>query len=146
MTLQPKGISQCECDVWSDTCSDCFIRFRMKPQCTNCHTAHAECKCGNTTEPWLRGGWDDNTKYIVKHTEAEKNTIRGWEEDRRKYMQKATDFYDQVWEVKECRECNKGFKVRGGRLSTCKACTRKIINDKDKYSEDLDGTGVKRNF
>lgn len=134
--LKPKGISQCECDVWKDTCSDCFIRGYIKPWCENCHKYFNDGKCGcSKPKPFIRKGWVDNTKIIVKHTEQEKETIRGWQKSRETMLQQASDFYNKCWQGGTCTECGAEFSVRGGKLDTCKKCTLEILNDKDKYKD-----------
>lgn len=133
--LKPKGISQCQCDVFTRTCSDCFIRGYVKPWCTNCHNDFNDGTCGcDKPNPYIRKGWVDNTSRIVKHTEEEKEIIRGWEEDRKKMMKRAENFYNKCWQGKTCTDCGAEFSVRGGKLDTCKNCTMKIF-DGENYKD-----------
>jgi len=134
--LAPKGISQCQCDCMVRTCSHCFISGLIKPWCDVCHTDvnDGRCKCDKPTT-YNKQGWADNTKYIVKHTPAEKTIIRGWIKKHNDMLKQSDHLYDTIWQGNECRDCGKSFKVRGGKIDTCKECTLKILNDSDMYSE-----------
>lgn len=135
MTLKPKGISQCQCDCMSGTCSDCFIRGYIKPTCLNCRKDfnNGTCGCDNPKRHIMKG-WADNTEQIVKHTPAEKKIIKGWIDQHNKMLERSIKFYDSVWQGVDCKSCGKSFKVRGGKVELCKTCIMKMFENGD-YEE-----------
>ncbi len=122
--LQEKGMSQCQCDTMDRTCSDCFVRFRCKPWCINCHNDFNEGECGcNNPKSHIRKGWEDNTKYIVKHTKEEKVILRGWQEDKKAFMDKAIHDSSKIAFGRPCIICDITFLTRGNyALDVCKTC------------------------
>jgi hypothetical protein len=146
LTLKAKGISQCECDVYKRTCSDCFIHGYMKPWCQNCHKDFNNGTCGcDNPKAYIKKGWKDVTPHIVKHTEKEKKAIYKKIEAHNKFLEDSVNFYDQCWQTKECNQCNKEFSARGRLdIRTCKTCLLKMLHDEDQYKEER--KGVKRNF
>lgn len=138
MGFRSMNENRCECDCMKGTCTDCFIRGKMKPWCSNCHSDFNDGKCGcdNPSKPYVKKGWVDVTPHIVKHNEEQKKEIYKRIDAHNKMLERATRTYDTIWEGKICRDCGKSFKVRGGKIDTCKACTTALLNDGDKYSED----------
>ena len=135
--LEPEGVSQCQCDCMKMTCSHCFMSGLQKPWCTNCHKDFnsGTCGCANPKQ-YIKEGWKDNTKHIVKHTPEEKEIIYGWIDKHDRILKRAINSFDKIWEEKNCSDCGKTFTIRGGRIKTCKKCTMKILNDSDQYSEE----------
>ena len=121
--LKPKGVAQCECDVWKDTCSYCFVTHRSKPRCLNCSGTINKGKCCDNQKPYIRPGWVDNTDIIVKHTKDEKDIIRGWQNKRLKILEDAAKSVGKIAFCRQCDICKKDFSTRGKYgLDICKTC------------------------
>lgn len=146
MGFRSMSENRCECDCMKGTCSDCFIRGKMKPWCSNCHSDINDGKCcDNQSKPYIKKGWIDVTPHIVKHTEEEKKEIYKRIDAHNKMLDRSDKFYDQCWQTNKCRHCQKEFSARGRLdISTCKECTLKMLEDNDQYKEER--LGVKRNF
>lgn len=129
--LKPKGTSQCTCDCQIDTCSDCFVRGYTKPWCENCKTNFNDGKCNcDKPKPYVRKGWADNTKRIVKHTDKEKETIYEWFKQHNKILENAINSGRKIRYVRKCDDCGKEFGTRGKYNDDyCKDCMLKIINE-----------------
>lgn len=138
--------NRCECDCMKGTCTDCFIRGKMKPWCTNCHNDinNGICNCDNQSKPYIKKGWIDVTPHIVKHNEEQKKEIHKRINAHNKFLEDAINSGNNMWTTRTCG-CGKDFSTRGDKLKSCKTCSMKIFNDNDKYCEE-DLKGAHYNF
>ena len=138
--------NRCECDCMISTCTDCFIRGKMKPWCSNCHSDINDGKCcDNQSKPYIKKGWIDVTPHIVKHNEAEKKEIHKRIEAHNKMLDDAKNFHDTCWMSKDCEECGVEFSTRGKHdFRICKKCTLEVYEKGEDYKEER--MGVKINF